>query len=46
MIFFSPVLSNAIFINAITEVIASGKEWEHFISHLPLLSLRVNMGLN
>lgn len=39
MIFFPPVLSNATFINAITEVIASGKEREHFISHLPLTLL-------
>ena len=39
MMIFSPVLSNATFINAITEVIASGNEWKHFISHLSLTLL-------
>lgn len=36
---FLPVLSNATFISAITEVIAGGKEEKHFISHLSLTLL-------
>lgn len=41
---FLPVLSNATFISAITEVIASGKEWKHFISHLSLTLLDSECG--
>lgn len=43
MIFF-PVLSNVTFISAITEVIASGKEWKYFISHLSLTLLDSECG--
>lgn len=38
MMIFLPVLSNATFTSAITEVIAGGKE-QHFISHLSLTLL-------
>lgn len=39
MMIFLPVLSNATFTSAITEVIAGGKEQKHFISHLSLTLL-------
>lgn len=41
---FSLVLSNATFISAVPEVIASGKEWKHFISHLSLTLLASEQG--
>lgn len=39
MTVFLPVLSSATFISAITELTGGGKEWKHFISHLPLTLL-------
>lgn len=39
MMIFLPVLSNATFISAITELIAGGEEEKYFISHLSLTLL-------
>lgn len=33
MMIFFPILSNATIMSAITEVIADGTEWKHFVSH-------------